>query len=121
MLIDGELDAAIYGAAMPNDPRLQSVIPDPDAAARAWYAKHGMVPVNHMVVVTDELVARQIHGRSPSFTVCWKRASRRRGARAPSTPRRSAKQANRPCLDLLISYAVQQQLIPRRIEVRELF
>ena len=55
MLIDGELDAAIYGAAMPKDPRLQSVIPDPDAAARAWYAKHRLVPVNHMVVVTDEL------------------------------------------------------------------
>ena len=30
MLIDGELDAAIYGAALPDDPRLQSVIPDPD-------------------------------------------------------------------------------------------
>ena len=56
MLIDGELDAAIYGAAMPNDARLQSVIPDPDAAALDWYAKHGLVPVNHMVVVTDDLV-----------------------------------------------------------------
>ena len=32
MLIDGELDAAIYGAELPKDPRLQSVIPDPDAA-----------------------------------------------------------------------------------------
>ena len=55
MLIDGELDAAIYGAALPNDPRLQSVIPDPDAAARAWYGQHGLVPVNHMVVVTETL------------------------------------------------------------------
>ena len=55
MLIDGELDAAIYGAAMPDDPRLQSVIPNPDEAAKAWYAKHHLVPVNHMVVVTDEL------------------------------------------------------------------
>ena len=55
MLIAGELDAAIYGAAMPDDPRLQSVIPDPDAAAKAWYAKHRLVPVNHMVVVTETL------------------------------------------------------------------
>ena len=30
MLIDGELDAAIYGADLPSDPRLQSVIPEPD-------------------------------------------------------------------------------------------
>ncbi len=55
MLIDGELDAAIYGAALPNDARLQSVIPDPEVAARAWYGQHGLVPVNHMVVVTEEL------------------------------------------------------------------
>ena len=55
MLIDGELDAAIYGAELPKDPRLQSVIPDPDAAARAWYGQHGLVPVNHMVVVTETL------------------------------------------------------------------
>ena len=34
MLIDGELDAAIYGAELPKDARLQSVIPDPEAAAR---------------------------------------------------------------------------------------
>ena len=56
MLIAGELDAAVYGAALPRDPRLQSVIPDPEAAARSWYGKHALVPVNHMVVVTDELV-----------------------------------------------------------------
>src|SRR5271169_1538762 len=37
MLMAGELDAAIYGAAIPNDARLQSVIPNPDLAARAWY------------------------------------------------------------------------------------
>ncbi len=55
MLIAGELDAAIYGAALPKDPRLQSVIPDPDGAARSWYSKHALVPVNHMVVVTEEL------------------------------------------------------------------
>ncbi len=55
MLIDGELDAAIYGAELPKDTRLQSVIPDPDAAARAWYGQHGLVPVNHMVVVTETL------------------------------------------------------------------
>ncbi|HZD91480.1 MAG TPA: phosphate ABC transporter substrate-binding protein, partial [Pseudolabrys sp.] len=57
MLIDGEIDAAIYGAAMPKDERLRSVITEPDAAGRAWGAKHGLVPVNHMVVVPDELAA----------------------------------------------------------------
>ena len=41
MLIAGELDAAIYGAALPKDPRLQSVIPIPSAPPHAWYSKHG--------------------------------------------------------------------------------
>src|SRR5271163_240472 len=55
MLLDGELDAAIFGGNVPADPRLKSVIPDPDAAAKEWYKKHGTVPVNHMVVVKSTL------------------------------------------------------------------
>ena len=55
MLMDGELDAAIFGGAMPGDPRLQSVIPDPEVGRQAWCEKHGAVPINHMVVVKDSL------------------------------------------------------------------
>src|SRR5690242_12895835 len=39
MLLEGELDAAIFGGNIPKDPRLKSVIADPDAAAKAWYQK----------------------------------------------------------------------------------
>ena len=31
------------------------------------------------------------------------------------------KEANRPCLELLMSYAVQQKLVPRRLEFDELW
>jgi 4,5-dihydroxyphthalate decarboxylase len=55
MLRDGELDAAIYGADLPNDPTLTSLIPDPEAAAPKWYAQHRVVPINHMVVVQQKL------------------------------------------------------------------
>ena len=34
MLREGELDAAIYGADLPNDPALKSLIPDAEAAGR---------------------------------------------------------------------------------------
>ena len=34
MLLDGELDAAIFGTVLPSDPRLKSVIADPDGGAR---------------------------------------------------------------------------------------
>ena len=122
MLIDGELDAAIYGAAMPKDPRLQSIIPDPEAAGRAWYAKHGLVPVNHMVVVTEELA------RSNPKAVAELYRLLEAGKKAAGNPAAGqvdtapfGKEANRPCLELLISYAVQQGLISRRLAVDELW
>ena len=39
MLLDGELDAAIFGGEMPTDPRLKSVIADAEGAGRDWYGK----------------------------------------------------------------------------------
>ena len=122
MLIDGELEAVIYGAELPKDPRLQSVISDPDGAAKAWFAKHGLVPVNHMVVVTEELA------RSNPQAVAELYRLLEAGKKAAGLPAAGAidtapfgKDANRPCLELLISYCAQQQLIPRRLTVDELW
>jgi 4,5-dihydroxyphthalate decarboxylase len=120
MLIDGELDAAIYGAALPNDPRLRSVVPDPDAAAQAWYGKHGLVPVNHMVVVTDELTRSNpaVVAELYRLLEAGKAAA---GARGPTDLAPFGKEANRPCLELMIAYAVQQRLIPHALAVDDLW
>jgi 4,5-dihydroxyphthalate decarboxylase len=120
MLIAGELDAAIYGAALPDDPRLKSVIPDPDAAARAWYAKHRLVPVNHMVVVTEELARANPKAVAELYRLlqAGKQAA---GSPGPIDTAPFGKEANRACLDLLIGYALQQGLISRRLEVDELW
>ena len=122
MLIDGELDAAIYGAAMPKDPRLQSVVPDPEAAARAWYAKHRLVPVNHMVVVTEELTQSNPQAVAELYRLL------EAGKKAAGIPAAGGldtipfgKEANRPCLELLISYAAQQGLLTRPLTVDELW
>jgi len=122
MLLAGELDAAIYGAELPKDARLQSVIPDPDAAARAWYGKHGLVPVNHMVTVTDEF-ARANPAAVAELYRMLEASKKTAGLPAEglidSVP--FGREANRPCLEMLISYCVQQGLIPRRLEVDELW
>lgn len=121
MLIDGELDAAIYGAAMPDDPRLQSVVANPDAEAKLWYAKHHLVPVNHMVVVTDELAKAKPAAVAELYRML---EAGRKAAGQPAGGIDTApfgKEANRPCLELLISYAVQQGLISRRLSVDELW
>lgn len=114
MLLAGELDAAIYGAAMPDDARLKSLIADPEAAAREWYEKHRLVPVNHMVVVTDELARARPDAVAELYRLleAGKRAA---GQPGPLDTAPFGKDANRPCLELLISYALQQKLIPAKI------
>jgi 4,5-dihydroxyphthalate decarboxylase len=120
MLLAGELDAAIYGAAMPDDARLKSLIADPEAAAREWYEKHRLVPVNHMVVVTDELA----RARPDVVAELYRLLEAGKRAAGPAGPLDTApfgKDANRPCLELLMSYAVQQKLTPAMIAVDALW
>ena len=90
------------------------MIPDPEAAAKAWYAKYCLVPVNHMVVATQSLAqSNPIRPRSPSVTGCWRKASAG-GRAAKSGPDRLrlpwaplGKEANRASLELLMSNAIQ--------------
>jgi 4,5-dihydroxyphthalate decarboxylase len=120
MLIAGELDAAIYGAALPKDPRLQSVIPDPDGAARTWYGKHALVPVNHMVVVTDEFA----RSNQPAVAELYRLLEEARKAAPPPGAIDTApfgKENNRRCLDLLLSYSKQQKLISERLKFEDLW
>lgn len=58
MVRDGALDAAIFGNELPEAVDLATVFPDPAASGQAFQARHGFVPVNHMVVVRAD-VARQ--------------------------------------------------------------
>jgi 4,5-dihydroxyphthalate decarboxylase len=120
MLLAGELDAAIYGAELPDDPRIQSVIPDPNAAAQAWYRRHSCAPINHMVVVTKALatcrpeVIREVY----DLLLRAKQATPVAGD-VDLTP--FGVEANRPALELIVAYALEQGLIPRRLTVDEVF
>jgi 4,5-dihydroxyphthalate decarboxylase len=119
MLIAGELDAAIYGAALPKDPRLQSVIKDPEAEAKSWYAKHGLVPVNHMVVVTDELARSNPQAVGELYRLLEEGKKAAPAGGVDTAP--FGKEANRRCLDLLLSYCMQQKLISQRLKFDELW
>lgn len=120
MLFAGELDAVI--AELPPNPRLRPVIPDPEAAARKWYERYHAAPINHMVVVKESLARAKPWVVQEVFGLLLKAKQAARAA-APSafdsTP--FGVEANRPALELIIDYAVQQKLIPRRFEVDELF
>lgn len=121
MLLDGEIDAAIVGDKLP-DPRLKYLIPDPEIAAKRWAEIHHGVPINHMVVVRQELsrsrpdavkdIFRQLHDS-------------KRAAGLPDggelDPYRFGVAACRPILEIIIDFCHRQKLIPHRIPVDELF
>jgi 4,5-dihydroxyphthalate decarboxylase len=54
MLRDGDVDAAILGNDLPKGDAFAPVISDHAAADRAWYSRHGFMPINHVVVVSRD-------------------------------------------------------------------
>jgi 4,5-dihydroxyphthalate decarboxylase len=122
MLREGEIDAAIYGADLPNDPTLTTVIPEPETAARDWYARHKIVPINHMVVVTERLAnsapdaVREIYRL---LVEAKKAAGLPKPGELDLLP--FGIEACRPALEMIIGYALQQSLIDRKIDVESLF
>jgi 4,5-dihydroxyphthalate decarboxylase len=101
MLRAGELDAAIVGNDLPDDPGLRTVFADPAAAGEAFRRLHGFVPVNHLVVVRAE---RAEH--APELLRLFALA---RGAAALP----SGRAALRPALALAVRYMQAQGMLPR--------
>ncbi|WP_163269410.1 phosphate ABC transporter substrate-binding protein [Chelativorans alearense] len=120
MLLDGELDAAMLGSDMPDDPRLRTVVPDPEAAARAWYEKHRAVSVNHMFVVRSDLSRDRPDVVAELFRLL-KESKARAGVKGEIDMRPYGFEALRPGLELAIEYCHQQGLVRRRMSVEELF
>jgi len=122
MLRDGEVDAAIYGANLPSDPTLKSVIPDPERAAAQWYARHKVVPINHMVVATEKLSKSSPEAVREVFRMLVE------SKRAAGLPRPDSidvlpfgLDACQPALRMMIEYGMQQKLLPRPLGVDDLF
>jgi 4,5-dihydroxyphthalate decarboxylase len=75
-----------------------------------------------MVVVTDTLARSNPQAVAELYRLLEAgKAASGRPAAGEIDPAPFGKEANRPCLDLLVSYAVQQRLIPRRFTADELW
>ena len=113
MLLEGELDA-VLGEKV-DHPDLSPLFPDVAAEEKAWFERHGVLPINHMVVVKQDLsdhhpgAVREVH-----------RLLQESNKASAASPRFSAQEIRRS-LELIIRYTAQQGLIPRAFAVDELF
>jgi 4,5-dihydroxyphthalate decarboxylase len=122
MLLDGEIDAAIVGDKFP-DPKLKPLIPDPEAANRKWAERHGGVPINHMLVIRDELAAKRpdIVREVYRLFLAAKNAAFAATGTPALDPLRFGIEPNRRSLEIVIDFVVKQGLLTRRFTVDELF
>ena len=105
MLRDGALDAAIFGSERPAGADLRTVFPDPAAEAAAFRARHGFVPINHVLTVRRDLAERR-----PGLVAELVRMFAAAGAEAPGLPMGRA--AMQPAVELALQYAAAQGLLP---------
>jgi 4,5-dihydroxyphthalate decarboxylase len=114
MLVDGELDAVLGEKS--DHPDLKPLFPDAGSEEKSWFAKHQVIPINHMVVVSEALSARHPDVVREVFSLLQQSA-----ARAPAASPRFSAQEIRRSLEMIIRYTAQQGLIPREFAVDELF
>jgi 4,5-dihydroxyphthalate decarboxylase len=114
MLLDGELDA-VLGEKV-DRPGLKPLFPDAAAEEKFWFAKHKVVPINHMVVVSETLSNQHPEVVREVFRLLQESA-----ALAPAAAPRFGADDMRRSLEMMIGYTAQQGLIPRAYAVDELF
>jgi 4,5-dihydroxyphthalate decarboxylase len=114
MLVDGELDAVLGEKS--EHPDLKPLFADVAREEKSWFAKHGVMPINHMVVVSEAMSTRH-----PDVVREVFRLLRESAACAPAAwPRFSAEEMRRS-LEMIIRHTAQQGLISREFAVDELF
>src|SRR5437879_231373 len=120
MLLAGEVDAAIL-PAVPTDPRLKPLIPDPPAAAEAWRKKYNAIQVNHMVVVKESLSKSDPGAVREIYRLL---EQSKKAAKLPKEGERDVNpfglEANRRNLEVVIDTVYRQRMIPKRFSVDEL-
>jgi 4,5-dihydroxyphthalate decarboxylase len=120
MMMNGELAAALLGEDMPKDPRVRTLVPDAQNAAKAWFAREGVVPVNHMFVVHQDLSKKRPDIVRELYRMIVESRAQTEGGTPAVFPPIGLEQ-NRKGLQLAIDWALDQKILPHRLSVDELF
>lgn len=119
MMLKGELAAALLGEDMPKDDRVRTLVPDAQAAAKDWFARENVVPINHMFVVHQDISKQRPDVVRELYRMVVESRELADGVPAVFPP--IGLEANRKGLQLAIDWALDQKIIPHRLSVDELF
>lgn len=120
MLKTGKLDAIIVGNDVPADPGLRPVFPDPAASGEEFWSRHGIIPINHMVAVRQDLA--DTHPQAVHEILRMLDAGKTLGARPQvRDPLLRGKDALEPCLALALRYVSEQGLLARPMTIPDIW
>lgn len=123
LLVAGEADAIIAGSGIADDGLIRPLIPEPEAAAREWHARTGVVPINHMVTIRKDIadsdgdIVREVYRMLHD--------SRAAGESTRTPPEIDLQPTGferlREALEMAIRFAYDQRLITRKYGAEELY
>jgi 4,5-dihydroxyphthalate decarboxylase len=120
MMLDGEVAAAILGVDMPKDPRVRTLVPDPQTAAKAWIKREGVIPINHLFAVHQDISKNRPDVVRELFRMIVESRKLAPPEIVAGLPPLGL-EANRKGLEMAIDWSYEQKIIPRRMKVDELF
>lgn len=119
MLKAGALDAVIVGNDVPKDPALRTVWADPDVAAAAFWRRHHIIPVNHMVVVQQSLLQDHPGLAKELIRAFALSATRAQPGLHGAFP--AGRQALKPVLTLALRYMNEQGMLPYPLTLEDVW
>jgi 4,5-dihydroxyphthalate decarboxylase len=140
MLASGDIDSAI-GVPATDSPDIKPLIPDARAAGAEYFRTTGIYPINHTVVVKDELLdanpwlAEELFGMFTSAKQSYLQSLRSGNRDLTSADQALQDTAEivgddplpygydsaRSTLETLIQFCVDQQVIPERVDSESVF
>ena len=120
MMLKGELAAAILGVDMPKDPRVELLIPNPFVEAAAWCKREGVLPINHMFVVHQDISKNHPDVVKEIYRMLVESRNMAPESVTSALPPVGL-EANRKTLQMALDWTYEQKMIPRRLSFDELF
>ncbi|WP_284741619.1 hypothetical protein [Amycolatopsis sp. RTGN1] len=121
LLREGRIDATVLGNDLPEGDEFVPVIPDAVARDTEWWQRNGFMPVNHMVVAGKSVTGRDPGAVREAYGLLRRAdATVTRPAGTPSPTLFGFERLRRP-LEIIIDACVEQGLLPRELDVDEVF